>query len=179
MSLKKLHFYFYTSHSPAITWTRTCGFRKQTVSRETCKIVMDLLPALLMPRHRKTRLVSLSEGKHMVSAWWREAATDSSCAAPLCWVAVAVEGPDVASSPGWSSQLCLFPVASCCSKILAWLSWAPCFWRADASVHCPSPLSSSGGDADHLGMPGFPPRGLLPPLGGAGQGPSSRLISAP
>lgn len=35
MLLRKPHFSFYTSNSPAVTWTRSCGCREQAVTRDT------------------------------------------------------------------------------------------------------------------------------------------------
>lgn len=194
MFLKKLHFYFYTSNSPAITWTRTCDCRKQAVARgtkllETCKMVTDLPPALLMPRHRKTRLVSLSEGKHMGSAQRRAAAPGSSCAAPHS----SLLGGSGSSKPrsglfSWLVRSAL-PLSSSlllqqdpCSAELG-----PSFPEGSLSCHLPPaehlagcdllhalprPLPSSGrGDADPSAHWGLLHGDLLPPWGGAGPSP--------
>lgn len=53
------------------------------------------------------------------------------CSAPLSRLAATAASPDLGSSPGWSGQLCPSPLASCCSRILARLSWAPRSWGAD------------------------------------------------
>lgn len=104
--------------------------------------------------------------------------------APLCWVAAAAASPDLGPSPGWSGQLCPFPVASRCSRILAWLSWAPYSWMADGVVTSLLPstvlavtLPSSGrGDADPSAHRALLHGGLLPCWGDAGPSP---LLLAP
>lgn len=87
MSLKKLHFCFYTSNSPAVTWTGTCGCRKQAVARgaqllETSKNGRGFAACFAYAKTQKTRLVSLSEGRHRGSARCRAAAPGGSHAAP-------------------------------------------------------------------------------------------------
>lgn len=139
------------------------------------------------------RLVSLSEGKHRISAWCRVAAPGSTHAAP-CSSLLGVSNPGSGCSPGCSSQLCPFPVASCCSSTPAGLSWAACSQTAEAvtslvpstklavtcSRHCPGPLPSCArGDAEPAACWALLCEDLLPPWGERGQASSSHPSPSP